>query len=244
MHRGVVLLFLATLVCVSCARDDGGSDQRSTGDTGTPAVSEDDTQQRTGVVSGDVDAASVRSEQTGSTVTLEPRTSESDSIRPVRTFQQLPVTRRDRLISVSSAVSVSAIDFSLGELNDRRASGDAASLARTADRFFSELSAGTMSAETVHPEWITHLTRSIRPYLEDPPEITGVRYGRVAVTGDAASMEVRLFGDPGQMIGSLEFRLEGNRWYVADLQGDLRTLRLPRTVRSEPFDPLRPEPRG
>ena len=205
-------------------------EEQSTTSTRNPAV-----------VTGNAGATPAKNEQSATTskpVSLERQRDALNTPAQSASAKTLPTTRNDRLISLASLVPSYPQDFEIGVLHDKTMSTDSSAMVRVSDQFFLEISNGALTKNTVHSQWIEHVTRSLRPQLEARAEVDSVRYGAPRLTGDTAgSIPLRVFRGNGRAVGSIVLELDGNRWYIADLHVNLRTIDIPVPSRDTLFDP-------
>ena len=221
----VLLVLLVLLVACSRSSDRGEPNGTETGDNADLAAGRD--------AGGDGETAP------GPIPTADTPQPRPTPPRPAAPQARLlPVTRNDELLSLDSVFVEYPSDFVIGPLYRPGRDGDSQSIVRLTDRFIAELNDGKLSPETVHPDSIQHLVRSLRRYFDEEISITAARLGQPIVGGEGlAEVTVRLFGKPGQAEALVVFELDGRRWYVVDLQVNLQLLESPPRVDDTLFEP-------
>ena len=130
-------------------------------------------------------------------------------------------------------------DFSLGPLQDLRASGGPeAEVLSVAGRFLKAYAAGKLEPELLYPDSREALALLLAPAGAVAPGGLPGRLGAIAVEGSSATLRLRLPSSPGEerVEGSLALGLVDGVWYVEALGLD------PRASGALSFDPDRAGP--
>lgn len=129
-------------------------------------------------------------------------------------------------------------DYSIGPLQDLlTAPARENAVTRTLVTFLRALAEGTVEAETVAPDRLRSLRRSLEYHLAGGALPHAARVGAITVAEQQAHVAVRLFGDPGRVAGEIYLETGAEGWRIVDVQLDLALLALPHTPREREFAP-------
>lgn len=156
------------------------------------------------------------------------------------TATPIPPNPKEYLIRSRRQPAIIPQDFEIGDLQNRTDSSVVKRiLYNQINYFLYYLTVSTIDTDRISPDWRTTLNRSLEYYLGKGYKPKRYRIGAITLTNGnlKAHASIRLYGDPGITEGEIYLEVDGQYWYISDIQADFSALSRPYEIPEEPFEP-------